>query len=176
MPLYIAFIDLTKAYDSLIKEGLLAMLLKIWYPANLFNIVKYSSTSTRAIIQYDGSVSDSFENKNGVKQGCVLAPTLFGIFFSMRLKHAFNSSTTGIKLYTRTDGHLFNPSNLRAKRNLKIVTIRDLLFADNAALVAHSAQDLQLLLNQFSSACSDFGLTISLKKTKFLSQETNILP
>ena len=72
--------------------------------------------------------------------------------------------------------HLFNPSNLRAKRNLKKVTIRDLLFADDAALVAHSAQDLQTLLNQFSSACSDFGLTISLKKTKILSQGTNILP
>ena len=76
----------------------------------------------------------------------------------MLLKHAFYSLTTGIKLHTRTDGHLFNPSNLRAKRNLKIVTIRNLLFADDAALVAHSAQKLQTLLNQFSSACSDFGL------------------
>ena len=82
-------------------------------------------------------VSDSFEIKSGVKQGCVLAPTLFGIFFSILLKHAFNSSTTRIKLNTRTDGHLFNPSNLRAKQNLKIVTIRDLLFADDAALVAY---------------------------------------
>ena len=69
-----------------------------------------------------------------------------------------------------------NPSNLIAKRNLNIVTIRDLLFADDAALVAHSAQDLQTLLNQFYSACSDFGFTISLNKTKILSQETNILP
>ena len=42
-----------------------------------------------------------------------------------------------------------NPLNLRAKRNLKIVTIRDLLFTDYAALVALSAQDLQTLLNQF---------------------------
>ena len=81
----------------------------------------------------------------------------------MLLKHAFGSSTTGIKLHTRTDGHLFNFSNLRAKRNLEIVTIRDLLIADDAALVAHSVKDLQTLLNQFSSACSDFGLTLRLK-------------
>ena len=132
--------------------------------------------NTRATIQYDGSVSDLFEIKSRVKQGCVLASTLFGIFFSMLLKHALGSSTTEIKLHTRTDGHFFNPSNLRAKRNLKIVTICDLLLADDAALVAHSARDLQTLLNQFSSACSDFGLTISLKKTKVLSQGTNILP
>ena len=38
---------------------------------------------------------------------------------------------------------------------------------DGAALVAHSAQDLQTLLNQFSSAYSDFSLTIRLKKLKF---------
>ena len=88
----------------------------------------------------------------------------------MLLKHAFNSSKTGIKLHTRTDGHLFNPLSLRAKRNLKIVIIHDLLFADDAVLVAHSAQDPQTLLNQFSSACSDFGLTISFKKNKTLSQ------
>ena len=54
--------------------------------------------------------------------------------------------------------------------------MRDLLFADDAALVAHSAQDLQTLLSQFASACSDFGLTISLKKTKVLSQGTDIPP
>ena len=47
------------------------------------------------------------------------------------------------------------------------------LFADDAALVANSTQDLQTLLNQFSSACSDFGLTISLKKTKVLGQGTD---
>ena len=32
------------------------------------------------------------------------------------------------------------------------------------------------MLNQFSSACADFGLAISLNKTKILSQGTNILP
>ena len=35
---------------------------------------------------------------------------------------------------------------------------------------------MQTLMSQFSSACSDFGLTISLKTTKVLSQGTDILP
>ena len=54
--------------------------------------------------------------------------------------------------------------------------MRDLLFADDAVLVAHSAQDLPTLLSQFSSAWLDLGLTISLKKTKVLSQGTDIPP
>ena len=37
--------------------------------------------------------------------------------------------------------------------------------ANDAAIVAHSAEELQQLMNHFSKACQDFGLTISLKKT-----------
>ena len=111
MPLYIAFIDLTKAFDLVSREGLFAILLKIGCPPNLFNIVKSFHTNKRATIQYDGSVSDSLKIKSWVKQGCVLALTLFGIFFSMLLKHAFNFSKTGIKLHTRTGGHLSTLQN-----------------------------------------------------------------
>ena len=113
MPLYIAFIDLTKAFDLMNREGLFAILLKIRCPSNLSNVVKSFHTNTRANIQYDDSVSDSLKIKSGVKQGFVLVPTLFGIFFSVLLKHAFGSSTTGIKLHTRT----FQPckSKIKAK-------------------------------------------------------------
>ena len=92
----------------------------------------------------------------------------------MLLKHAFCSLTVGVKLHTRSDGHLFNPARLKTKSKVKMIAVRDLLFADDAALVAHSAQDLQILL--FSSAFSEFGITISLEKTKVLSQVTYIRP
>ena len=98
------------------------------------------------------------------------------ILFSMLLKCAFYSSTVGVKLHTRSDGHLFNPACLKAKSKVQKITVRDLIFADDTDFIWHSAQDLQTLLNQFSSSCSDFGLTISLKKTKVLSQETDIPP
>ena len=112
--------------------------------------------------------------KSGVKQGCVLAQTLFGIFFSMLLKHVFFCSlTVGIKLLTRSDGRLVNHARLKAKLKVKKITVRKLLFADDAALLA---QDPQTLLNQFSPACSEFALTISLKTTKVLSQGTDIQP
>ena len=55
---------------------------------------------------HTSKVSDSFEIKSVVKQDCVLAPTLFGIFFSMLLKRVFGSSSLGFKLHTRTDGNL----------------------------------------------------------------------
>ena len=59
----------------------------------------------------DGATSDPFNILSGVKHGCVLAPTLFGIFFATLLKHAFGKSTEGI--YLRTN--LFKLSRLGAK-------------------------------------------------------------
>ena len=48
--------------------------------------------------------------------------------------------------------------------------IRDMLFADDAAIGSHTQQELQSLMDRFSQACKDFGLTISLKKTNVLGQ------
>ena len=125
---------------------------------------------SRGTVQYDGSMSEAFDIDSGVKQGCVLAPNLFNIFFSVLLKHAFKSTEEGILLRTRSDGKRFNPARLRAKTKVRKVILRDFLFADDAALVAHSAEKLQSLLKQFSSACEAFRLTISLKKTKVMCQ------
>ena len=48
--------------------------------------------------------------------------------------------------------------------------VRELLFADDAALVSHSASGLQRLLNKFSAACAEFALVISTKKTVVMHQ------
>ena len=64
----------------------------------------------------------------------------------MLLKYAFSSSTVGVKLHTRSDERLINPARLKAKSKVKKITVQELLFADDAALVAHSAQDLYLIL------------------------------
>ena len=43
--------------------------------------------------------------------------------------------------------------------------LRDLLFADDAAITAHSAEDLQRVMSHFSKPYQDSELKISLKKT-----------
>ena len=108
-----------------------------------------------------------------MKQGCVLAPTLFGIFFAVMLKHAFAPAAEGIYLRTRTDGMLFNFFRLRAKTKVQLRCLRDFLFADDAAVTAHSAEDLQQLMTRFRDACQDFRLTISLTKTQVMGQDVD---
>ena len=173
-PLYLAFIDLTKALDLVSRDGLFRMLPLIGCPPKLLSIVKSFHDGMRSTAQFDADIPNDFV-KSGVKQGCVLAFILFDIF-SLLLKHAFKSSIDGIYLHSRSDGHLFDIARLRAKSKTRTVNIRDVLFADDAALVSHSEEGLQRLLDRFSNSCDLFGLTISLKKTQVMGQDTPAQP
>ena len=109
-PLYMAFIDLTKTFDLVSRDGLFKLLPKIGCPTRLLSMIRSFHEGMQGIVQYDGSYSESFDILSGVKQGCVMAPTLFGIFFALMLKNAFGNATEGIHLYTKKDGKLFNLS------------------------------------------------------------------
>ena len=111
----------------------------------------------QGVVSFDRKTSEPFTIRSGVKQGCVLAPTLFGIFFSLLLNHAFKHSTEGIHLHTRSDGKLFNLARLRAKTKVRTVLIRELLFADDAALTTHKEEELQQLISQFSHTSKEFA-------------------
>jgi len=127
-------------------------------------------------VNFDGSSSAPFPIRSGVKQGCVLAPTLFGIFFSLVLSYAFRVSDDGVYLHTRSDGKLFNLARLRAKTNVRRILIQEMLFADDAALASHTQPGLQRLIDCMAHACREFGLTISLKKTEIMGQDVSEAP
>ena len=133
-------------------------------------------TDTNGTVQFNGSSSEPFDFRSGVKQGRVLAPTLFGIFFGLLLKHAFDTTTEGIYRRTRSDGRLFNLSRHRANTNVRTVLIGDMLFADDAAVATRTQEELQSLMDCFPQTFKDFGLTISLKKTNVLGQNTEAPP
>ena len=51
-----------------------------------------------------------------------------------------------------------------------------MLFADDAALTAHTEEELQRLVTCFDDTCSEFGLRISVSKTKILCQDVSSAP
>ena len=143
MPLCIVFIDLTKAFDLVSRDGLFKVLPKIGCPPKLQSMIESFHSDTKGTVQFNGSSSEPFEIRSGVKQGSSLAPTLFGtIFFGMLLKHAFDTTTEGIYLRTRSDVTCFKLARLRAKTKVHEVLTRDILFADDAAVVAHTQEEL----------------------------------
>ena len=104
-PLYIAFIDLTKAFDLVSRKGLFTLLQRIGCPPKLLRMI---TSFHEGMHQYDGSSADPFPIRNIVKHGWIRAPTLFGIFFSLLLSYAFSQSEDGIYLCIRSSGGLFS--------------------------------------------------------------------
>jgi len=83
--LYAAFIDLTKAFDTVDRSALWEVLLKIGCPPDFINIIRSFHEGMRASVIENGEMSSGFNATNGTKQGCVLAQLLFTIFFAMML-------------------------------------------------------------------------------------------
>ena len=54
----------------------------------------------------------------------------------MLLHYAFKDSSEGIYIHTRSNGKLYNIARLRAKTKVRKVLMREMLFADDADLLA----------------------------------------
>ena len=168
--LYSTFIDLTKAFDTVSREGLWTIMAKYGCPSKFIAIVRQLHDGMLARVQDNGETSDPFPVTNGVKQGCVLAPTLFSLVFLAMLTDAFSDAYVDIGIKYRTDGSVFNLRWLQAKTKVSTDTINDFLFADDCALNAATEADMQRSVDKFSDACNNFGLNISTKKTEVMHQ------
>ena len=83
IPLYVCFIDLTKAYDSVDRTLLWTVLARFGVAQNLISAIRQFHDGMRACVWLDDSVcSRWFAVKQGLRQGCVLASLLFNIFFA----------------------------------------------------------------------------------------------
>ena len=81
--LYMTFVDLTNAFDTVNREGLRKIMAKFSCPAKFIEMVRHFHDDMLARVQNDGEFSDPVTN--GSKQGCVLASTLFSMMFSAML-------------------------------------------------------------------------------------------
>ena len=168
VPLYQVFVDLTKAFDTVNRQALWKILGKVGCPPVFVNLVRELHRDMKARFTFNGVLSEEIAIDNGVKQGDILAPTLFSIYFSVLLSHAFKDCNTGVAIRFRTTGKVFNLRRFNTKSKNFQALIRDLLYADDADFVTHTEEDLQLLMDRFSSSCNAFGLQISIKKTKVM--------
>ena len=123
-----------------------------------------------ARVQNDGEFSDPFPVTNGVKQGCMLASTLFSKMFSAMLTDAFQDGDNGIPIRYRFDGKLFNLRRLQAKSKVQTEVLDEGLVADGMAKGAPTEEKMQKGVDQVSDSCDSYDLTISIKKTEVVYQ------
>ena len=168
--LYIAFVDLSKAFDSVDRELLWKVLEKCGCPPTFVQVIRSLHDGMKVQVRYGCDLSDSFMVSRGVKQGCVLAPILFNIYVQCitRMLAAQLEEHHLISLNYRTDRNLFDLQKLKAKTKISQTSLLELQYADDCALVADSAQDLQHVLDLVSSLYTRLGLKINVQKTEYI--------
>ncbi len=96
-----AFTDLTKAFDAVNRQVRWLVLAKIgcpdkyiWVPRMLHN------NMSATVLCSSGEETELFWVDTGVKQSCVVAPTLFSIFIASILHLTAKHLPQGVKLCT----------------------------------------------------------------------------
>ncbi|BHF85993.1 hypothetical protein SprV_1002917100 [Sparganum proliferum] len=168
--LYSTFVDLTKAFDTVNREGLWKIMQKFGCPERFIEMGRQLHDGMMARVTDNGAVSEAFAVTNGVKQGCVLAPTLFSLMFSAMLMDAYRDERPGIRIAYRTDGQLLNQRRMHFQSRVSTTTVHELLFADDCALNTTSEEEMQRSMDLFSAVCANFGLVITTQKTVVMHQ------
>lgn len=119
--LYITFVDLTKAFDRVSREGLW----KSWGSSDALTIVRQFHDGMMACVLDNGEASNALPVTNGIKQGCVRTPTLFSMMCSAMLTDAFRDSNPSVHIKHMFDDKLFNLKSLQAVTRVKETVIRE---------------------------------------------------
>ena len=126
--MFATYVDLTKAFNTVSKEGLWKIMAKYGCPRKLSPWCSNSMMQAR--------VPDNGE----------LAPTLFSLMFTAMLTDAFRDGGVGVGIRYCT---LFNFRRLEAKPKVMTDMIRNFLFAEDCALNAVSEADMHCSVDKF---------------------------
>ena len=78
--LYYVFTDFKKAFDRVWHAALWATMKKYNISTKFIQVIKNLYNKATSAVFFNGSIGDWFRTTVGVRQGCLLSPTLFNIF------------------------------------------------------------------------------------------------
>ena len=168
VPLFLCFIDLQKAYDSVNRTLLWQVFARFGVPPQMLEVIRQFQDGMRAYVRNDdGRCSEWFEVAQGLGQG-VLSPLLFNVFFAAIL-------VIELERFSKDEGILADhihlqehPSKVSPEMTLECVrrAIWGMLYADDACIASRSPRGLGRMMAVFVKVFDTFGLTISESKTE----------
>lgn len=88
LPLSITFIDFKKAFDSIKRDVMFAILRHYGIPEKLVFAIKSLYDNSTSKVYYENQLSNEFSTQSGVLQGDVLAPFLFVIVIDYIMRNS----------------------------------------------------------------------------------------
>ena len=150
---YVGFVDFKKAFDLIDREKLYQKLIKMGFPVRICKLLNFISSNLNMRVKNGETISEPFLSTNGLPQGNSLSPILFNLFIA-DLPLIFKG---------------FGPNFLQR-------LIKYLQYADDLAIIADSAEELQKFFDALNNYCKLNNLSINTNKTKVLIFHKGRLP
>ena len=142
------FIDLKKAFDRVWHEALWHTMKKHNLGQGMVKLIQELYDCAKTMVLVGSTYSEWFESTVGVRQGCILSPTLFNPFLECIMHDALENFTGGIKCVG--------------------LTINNLRFADDIDLMVNSSEELVDITRKLDEASQKYGMEISAKNSKVM--------
>jgi hypothetical protein len=160
---WVLFVDLVKAFDSVPRDVLWAVLAKMGVPAHLIHVIKRMNVDLKVTFDLNGEPVE-VPCTVGVKQGCPLSPTLFLFVMQACLESLEKAMPADVKLKYRTNtktegkngGHV-SSTDWTNKGEFEF-SFWASLYADDAALPLSSREGLLAATNAIYEHLRLFGL------------------
>ena len=157
----ILFIDFAKAFDSPPRQAIWNCLKHIGCPPDLLAVIEAIHDRPTATVR-DSEVS--FEMMRGIRQGCILGPSLFIILLDVLLEMSGCRDVLGVEFVGRSRGPIVCPSDILDVE----FSVTDGEYADDCWFIAETPQALTEALHRLQAITGPLGLDISVAKTEWL--------
>ncbi|VDP63363.1 unnamed protein product [Schistosoma curassoni] len=155
--LYINFIDYEKAFDSVDRRILWKLLRHYGVPEKIVNIVRNSYDGLQCKVVHGGQLTDAFQVRAGVRQGCLFSPFLFLLVVEWIMRTSTSDGKHGIQWTAQNQ-------------------LYDLDFADDLALLSHLHEQMQIKTPSVAAVSASVVFSIHKGKTqvlKFKAENSN---
>ena len=147
--LYHIFIDFKKAFDRVWHKALWATMKNYNIDHDILRAIKGLYNNSTSAVYKDGTIGDWFKTTVGVRQGCLLSPTLFNLFLEKIMTDALDGHVGSVSIGGRP--------------------ITNLRFADDINGLAGSEEEQQQLVERLVKTSVDYGMEINVGKTKIMT-------
>ena len=151
--LYHVFIDFKKAFDRIWHEALWVNMRKYNINASIIRAIENLYDKAQSAVLFNGSTGEWFRTTVGVRQGCLLSPTLFNIFLERIMCEALYDHEGSVSIGGRY--------------------ITNFHFADDIVVNAEEEEEAGVLIDRLDRTTTRYKIEISPDKTKVMTNNPN---
>ena len=148
-PLYQVFIDFKKAFDRIWHNALWSAMKRFNINSKLIEYIQHLYNKAESAVYFDGQIGEWFRTTTGVRQGCLLSPTLFNILLEQIMNDALDNHVGSVNI------------------GGKIIT--NLRFADDIDGLAGSESELANFIIIIDNTARAYGMEINSTKTQIMA-------